>query len=111
MGDEDVALAIGACEAAFCTNVVASYMFEMTEVMFMQTQYRGIYRDNGLVIFVRKWSKNEIASWLCQYQPLVNRIVGGGFLQFTTEIWKLSAFESKFNMLHKGETKGAPDVK
>eukprot|EP00957_Ditylum_brightwellii_P082610 6280769-Ditylum_brightwellii.AAC.1 len=65
MGDEDVALAIGAYEAAFCANVVASYVFKMTEVMFMQTQYRGIYRDNGVVIFIWKWSKNKIASWLC----------------------------------------------
>eukprot|EP00957_Ditylum_brightwellii_P008662 657654-Ditylum_brightwellii.AAC.1 len=46
MGDEDVALAIRAYEAAFCADVVASYVFEMTEVMFMQMQYRGIYRDD-----------------------------------------------------------------
>eukprot|EP00957_Ditylum_brightwellii_P085017 6464149-Ditylum_brightwellii.AAC.1 len=62
MGDEDAALAIGAYEAAFCADVVASYVFEMTEVMFMQTRYRGIYRDDGLVIFIKKWSKNKIAS-------------------------------------------------
>eukprot|EP00957_Ditylum_brightwellii_P180071 13717254-Ditylum_brightwellii.AAC.1 len=37
MGDEDVALAISAYEATFCANVIASYVFEMTEVMFMQT--------------------------------------------------------------------------
>eukprot|EP00957_Ditylum_brightwellii_P125396 9557515-Ditylum_brightwellii.AAC.1 len=111
MGDKDVALAIGAYEAAFCTDVVASYVFEMTEVMFMQTQYRGIYRDDGLVLFVGKWSKNEIASWLCQYQTLLNRIVGGCFLQFTTEVWALTAFQSKFDELHKGETEDAPDVK
>eukprot|EP00957_Ditylum_brightwellii_P200112 15255361-Ditylum_brightwellii.AAC.1 len=70
MGDEDVALAIEAYEAAFCANVVASYVFEMVEVMFMRTQYRGIYRDNGLVIFEGKWSRDEIASWLRQYQTL-----------------------------------------
>eukprot|EP00957_Ditylum_brightwellii_P030178 2283572-Ditylum_brightwellii.AAC.1 len=85
MGDEDVALAIVAHEAAFCTNVVASYVFEMMEVMFMQTQYRGIYRDN--------------------------RIAGGGFLQFTTKIWEPMAFQSRLNMLHKEETRDAPDAK
>eukprot|EP00957_Ditylum_brightwellii_P084787 6447175-Ditylum_brightwellii.AAC.1 len=68
MGDEDVALAISAYEAAFCANVVASYVFKMMEVMFMQTQYRGIYRDNG--------------------------IVGGGFFQFTTKVWESTAFKS-----------------
>eukprot|EP00957_Ditylum_brightwellii_P102370 7803545-Ditylum_brightwellii.AAC.1 len=62
MGDEDVALAIRAYKAAFCTDVVTSYAFKMTEVMFMRTQYRGIYRDNGLVIFEGKWSRDEIAS-------------------------------------------------
>eukprot|EP00957_Ditylum_brightwellii_P084334 6413380-Ditylum_brightwellii.AAC.1 len=35
MGDKDLVLAIGAYEAAFCADVVASYVFEMTEVMFM----------------------------------------------------------------------------
>eukprot|EP00957_Ditylum_brightwellii_P158100 12034380-Ditylum_brightwellii.AAC.1 len=47
MGDEDVALAIGAYEVAFCADVVASHVFEMMEVMYMQMQYRGIYRDDG----------------------------------------------------------------
>eukprot|EP00957_Ditylum_brightwellii_P211448 15366177-Ditylum_brightwellii.AAC.1 len=74
MGDKDVALAIGAYEAAFCTNVVASYVFKMTET-------------------------------------LVNRIVGGGFLQFTTEVWAPTVFQSKFDMLHKGEMRDAPDAK
>eukprot|EP00957_Ditylum_brightwellii_P089463 6812750-Ditylum_brightwellii.AAC.1 len=77
------ALAIGAYEAAFCADVVASYVFEMTEVMFTRTQYRGIYRDNGLVIFEGKWPRDEIASWLRRY----------GLLQFTTEVWEPSAFQ------------------
>eukprot|EP00957_Ditylum_brightwellii_P017899 1348296-Ditylum_brightwellii.AAC.1 len=62
MGDKDVALAKGVYEAAFCADVVASYVFEMTEVMFLRTQYRGIYRDDVLVIFEGKWSRDEIAS-------------------------------------------------
>eukprot|EP00957_Ditylum_brightwellii_P060523 4595395-Ditylum_brightwellii.AAC.1 len=111
MGEEDVAIAIGAYEAAFCADVVASYVFEITEMMFMQTQYRGIYRDDGLVIFVWKWSRNKISSWLRRYQTLVNRIVGGDFLQFTTKVWESMAFQNKFNMLHKGGTRDAPDAK
>eukprot|EP00957_Ditylum_brightwellii_P059195 4492538-Ditylum_brightwellii.AAC.1 len=62
MGDEDVALAIGAYEAAFCTDVVTAYVFEITEVMFTRTQYKGIYRDDGLVIFEGKWSRDKIGS-------------------------------------------------
>eukprot|EP00957_Ditylum_brightwellii_P209431 15361733-Ditylum_brightwellii.AAC.1 len=85
MGDEDVALAIGAYEAAFCMDVVASYVFEMTEVMFMRTQYSGIHRDN--------------------------RIVGGGFLQFITKVWEPTAFQDELNKLHKGKTRNAPEAK
>eukprot|EP00957_Ditylum_brightwellii_P095556 7278172-Ditylum_brightwellii.AAC.1 len=57
----------------------------MTEVMFMQMQYRETYR--------------------------VNRIVGGGFLQFTTEVWEPTAFQDEFNKLHKGKTRDAPEAK
>eukprot|EP00957_Ditylum_brightwellii_P106693 8139175-Ditylum_brightwellii.AAC.2 len=109
MGDEDVVLAIGAYEAAFCAHVATFYVFKMTEVMFMQIQYMGIYRDDVLVIFAGKKSKNKKASWLYQYQTLVNRIVGGGFLQFKTEVWALTVFKSKFDMLHKGETRDATE--
>eukprot|EP00957_Ditylum_brightwellii_P045889 3480556-Ditylum_brightwellii.AAC.1 len=34
MMDEDIALAIGAYKAAFCVDIVASYIFKMTEVLF-----------------------------------------------------------------------------
>eukprot|EP00957_Ditylum_brightwellii_P088826 6764388-Ditylum_brightwellii.AAC.1 len=111
MGKKDVTLAIGAYEAAFCADVMASYVFEMAEVMFMQTQYREIYRANWLVIFVGEWTKNKIASWLCRYQTLVNRIVGGGFLQSTTKVWEPTAFQNKFDRLHKGRTRDTPDAK
>eukprot|EP00957_Ditylum_brightwellii_P162801 12397274-Ditylum_brightwellii.AAC.1 len=110
-GDEDVMMAIGAYEAAFCADVVASYVFEMTEVMFMRTQYRGIYRDDGLVIFEGKWSRDKIANWLHRYQTLINRIVGGGFLQFTTEVWEPTAFQDKFDRLQKVKTRSAPEAK
>ena len=43
MVDEDIALALGAYEAAFCTDVVASYVFEMTEVMVLKLAYRGTF--------------------------------------------------------------------
>eukprot|EP00957_Ditylum_brightwellii_P156006 11874290-Ditylum_brightwellii.AAC.1 len=46
MEDEDIALAIGAYELAFCADIVASYVFEMAEISFLQARHRGIYRDN-----------------------------------------------------------------
>eukprot|EP00957_Ditylum_brightwellii_P033631 2550029-Ditylum_brightwellii.AAC.1 len=46
MAVEDIALAKGAYESAFCADIVASYVFEMTETCFLQTKHQGIYRDN-----------------------------------------------------------------
>eukprot|EP00957_Ditylum_brightwellii_P043513 3298708-Ditylum_brightwellii.AAC.1 len=86
MADEDIALAIGTYKSAFCANIVASYTFEMTEISFMQEKHRGIYQDDGLVIFTGKWTRMKIARWLIQYQTLVNKIVEGNYLQFTTEV-------------------------
>eukprot|EP00957_Ditylum_brightwellii_P211844 15366664-Ditylum_brightwellii.AAC.1 len=40
---EDIALAIGAYKSAFCADIVASYIFEMTEISFLQAKHRGIY--------------------------------------------------------------------
>eukprot|EP00957_Ditylum_brightwellii_P014063 1060578-Ditylum_brightwellii.AAC.1 len=54
---EDIALAIGAYKSVFCTNIVASYIFEMTEISFLQAKHRGIYQDNRLVIFTGKWAR------------------------------------------------------
>eukprot|EP00957_Ditylum_brightwellii_P162009 12334444-Ditylum_brightwellii.AAC.1 len=64
MAAEDIALAIGAYESVFCADIVASYVFEMTEVSFLQAKYRGIYRDDGLVNFTGKWTRMQIACWL-----------------------------------------------
>eukprot|EP00957_Ditylum_brightwellii_P167587 12758063-Ditylum_brightwellii.AAC.1 len=80
LSDEDVALAIGAYEAAFLTNIVASYIFEETGKCFMECVFRGIYRDNGLVVFSGRRDKKEIKEWLRKYQSLVNKLAGGDYL-------------------------------
>eukprot|EP00957_Ditylum_brightwellii_P058107 4406470-Ditylum_brightwellii.AAC.1 len=67
MEHEDIVLAIGVYESVFCTDIVAPYVFMMTEISFLQTRHRGIYRDSGLVIFTGKWTRMQIASWLSQY--------------------------------------------
>eukprot|EP00957_Ditylum_brightwellii_P066496 5048458-Ditylum_brightwellii.AAC.1 len=58
---EDIALAICAYESAFCADIVASYVFKMTETCFLQTKHWEIYRDNGLVIFAGKWMRIQLA--------------------------------------------------
>eukprot|EP00957_Ditylum_brightwellii_P179747 13692892-Ditylum_brightwellii.AAC.1 len=74
MEDEDITLAIGAYESALCTDIVASYVFEMAQVSFLGAKYRG------------KWTKMQIAQWLSQYQTLVNKVVEGDYLQFKMEV-------------------------
>eukprot|EP00957_Ditylum_brightwellii_P152629 11617999-Ditylum_brightwellii.AAC.1 len=64
MGAKDIARVIGAYELAFCTDIVASHVFKMTETCFLQAKHCGIYRDNGLVIFTGKWTRMQIARWL-----------------------------------------------
>eukprot|EP00957_Ditylum_brightwellii_P044292 3361025-Ditylum_brightwellii.AAC.1 len=63
MADEDIVLAIDTYESAFCADIVASYVFEMTEISFLQERRRGIYCDNGLVIFTGKWARMQIVHW------------------------------------------------
>eukprot|EP00957_Ditylum_brightwellii_P129621 9888012-Ditylum_brightwellii.AAC.1 len=57
LSDKDVALAIGAYESAFLANIVASYVFEETGECFTECVFRGIYQDNGLVVFIGKRNK------------------------------------------------------
>eukprot|EP00957_Ditylum_brightwellii_P140358 10694438-Ditylum_brightwellii.AAC.1 len=64
MAEENIALAIGAYKSAFCADIVASYIFEMTEMSFLQTKHKGIYRDDGLVIVTGKWTRMQVACWL-----------------------------------------------
>eukprot|EP00957_Ditylum_brightwellii_P067802 5146567-Ditylum_brightwellii.AAC.1 len=52
LSDEDVALAIGAYELAFLADIVVSYIFKETGECFRECVFRGIYRDDGLVVFV-----------------------------------------------------------
>eukprot|EP00957_Ditylum_brightwellii_P039795 3013057-Ditylum_brightwellii.AAC.1 len=85
---EDVALAIGAYKSVFLADIVASYIFEETDECFRKCVFRGIYRDDGLVVFVGQQSKSEIQECLQKYQSLVNKLAGGNYLQFATKLWQ-----------------------
>eukprot|EP00957_Ditylum_brightwellii_P211293 15366010-Ditylum_brightwellii.AAC.1 len=58
-------------------SIMTSYIFKIMEVMFQQSIYREIFRDDRLVIFLGKWSKKQIMCWICQYKILVDKIVWG----------------------------------
>eukprot|EP00957_Ditylum_brightwellii_P171569 13062130-Ditylum_brightwellii.AAC.1 len=62
----------------------------MTGRKFIEAKYKGIYRDDGLTVLVGKWNKVRIARWLEDFHSRVNKLTGGDYLQFTTEIWNPS---------------------
>ena len=47
LSEEDVALAIGAYEATFLADIVASYVFKETGEFLTKCAFRGIYRDKA----------------------------------------------------------------
>eukprot|EP00957_Ditylum_brightwellii_P206023 15346463-Ditylum_brightwellii.AAC.1 len=57
------------------------------EECFVKCIYRGIYRDDWLVVFPVRRNKHEIQVWLWKYQSLVNKLAGGDYLKFTTKLW------------------------
>eukprot|EP00957_Ditylum_brightwellii_P047465 3604847-Ditylum_brightwellii.AAC.1 len=66
--DEDIVLAIGAYEATFLADLVASYMFESTEEEFRDAIFQEIYRDDGLVVWKGKWTREQVEQWLKCFQ-------------------------------------------
>jgi hypothetical protein len=88
--DEDKnGLAVGSYEAVFCTDICATYIVEMVAKELKNAIYRGIYRDDGLIIFCGHLSKQAIARWLAGFQLMVNELVNGTFFEFTAELWNL----------------------
>ena len=55
-GIETKGLAIGGYESAFLADLVASYLFEKCSNQFKEVLWKGIYRDNGLLVFKGKKS-------------------------------------------------------
>ena len=53
-GLETKGLAIGGYESAFLADFVASYLLEGTKNKFKEVLWRGIYRDDGLLVFKSK---------------------------------------------------------
>eukprot|EP00957_Ditylum_brightwellii_P115705 8825802-Ditylum_brightwellii.AAC.1 len=69
--EEKLALAIGTYESSFLANNIASFVFEKTKEL----------------ILTGKWVKKDIQQWLKGYQKIVNKLAGGDYLQFKTELW------------------------
>ena len=71
------------------SDVVGSYILQLTEDLFDEITYsRGLYRDDGLILFKNQLSTNEISQWLEEFQTRVNQIAEGEYLQFTCAKWQ-----------------------
>ena len=49
--------------------------------------FKGIYRDNGIVIFKGNLKANDVGHWLRNFQEEVNALVGLDYLKFTAKVW------------------------
>jgi len=57
----------------------------------LETEFNGIYRDDGLLVFDKKKSTEEVVTWLRNFQSEVNNLCGSEHLQFTVDIWNPEA--------------------
>eukprot|EP00956_Cyclotella_meneghiniana_P001986 scaffold2238_cov76-Cyclotella_meneghiniana.AAC.5 len=57
----------------------------------LETTFNRIYRDDGLLVFDRKKSTEEVVTWLRNFQSEVNNLCGSEHLQFTVDIWNPEA--------------------
>ena len=89
-GDEDLetkGLAIEGYESAFLADLVASYLLEVFNNQFKEVLWRGIYSDDGFLVFEGRRSISEIRIWGDKFQEKVDEIAGNNYLQFTCETW------------------------
>eukprot|EP00957_Ditylum_brightwellii_P207537 15353421-Ditylum_brightwellii.AAC.1 len=50
--------------------------------------FKGIYRDNGILVFPDRRDRQQIAIWLHVFQKKVNKIVIGALFKFSVELWQ-----------------------
>ena len=80
-------LAIGICESALLAYLVASFLLEVTNDQFKEVLWRGIYRDEGLLVLEGRRTVSEIRIWRDKFQEKVDKIAENNYLQFTCDTW------------------------
>jgi hypothetical protein len=83
---EEKGLTIGGYESAWLADLVASYLLENTVEVFNPAVFKGIYRDDGFVVFGNELSKVEVAMWLRKFQERVDELAESEFLKFTAVV-------------------------
>ena len=84
---EDKGLTMGGYESAWLADLVVAFVLEKTKHHFDNSEYHGIYRDDGIAVVKGRKSYRDIVTWLDGFQQSVNHLVGGDFLQFTCQVW------------------------
>jgi hypothetical protein len=92
---EEKGLTIGGFESAWLADLVASYLLENAVEVFKPAAFKGIYRDDGFVVFKKKLSKAKLAMWLRKFQKRVDELAESKFLKFTAVIWGNDKEDSK----------------
>ena len=70
---------IGGYESAFLADLVASYLFEVTNNQFREFLWRVIYRDYGLLVFKGRISIPDIRIWRDKLQEKIDKIAGNDY--------------------------------
>ena len=74
--------------------MVASWIFEKNEDLFEKASlFKGIYRDDGLIVFKDNLGEEDVNRWLETFQMRVDDLCRSKDIQFTCEIWKDSESE------------------
>ena len=79
-------LEIGGYESYFLAYLVASYLFEKCNNQFNKVLQKGIYRDNGLLVFEGNKSHLGIKIWRDVFQSMVNKSSINELLQHTCDL-------------------------
>ena len=67
-------LAICRYESEFLADLVASELFEKCNNQFKKFLWKGIYKDNRLLVFKDKKLLQEIKRWRYDFQSRLNKI-------------------------------------
>ena len=76
-------------------DLVASSLFEEYNNQFKEVIWKGIYREDGLLVFEGKKSLSEIKRRRDDFQSAANKLSGNEYLQFTCELWRPNTRPSK----------------
>ena len=66
---------------------MAANLLENATDIFDPTMFKGIYRDDGFVVFKDNLLKSEVAVWLERFQERIDELAESKFLKFTAVIW------------------------